>query len=835
MSRTVETLIKQGVDKGFLRLESGRILFLEHGKGYLEKPEERVRAATYVMAIEDLKYTPDEIDVQVSIQLGAARWDYADIIIYTDNTRTAPRIIIETKRPEREDGVGQLKVYMNATGAPAGWWTNGVDEVFLHRRAPNVFLDLPRMPIRGERIEEIGQEIRRQDLIPAVDLQSDFHVWENYILAHQGVDVFNELFKLIYAKLCDEYINLKTDSSICQFRASIDEPPEQVASRIQGLFDQAIREWGIFQTGERIELHPQLLKDIVIRMQRYYLRETDIDVLGTGFEYLVTSTMKGEKGQYFTPRVIIEMMGKAARISKSDRVLDPACGSGGFLIWTLLKVWNDIASERGDSRSIARAQYDYATRKLFGIDYEARMVKIAQANMLIRGDSRSNIFLEDSLRDYLWGPPLTRYVQPNGVDVILTNPPFAGDIKDIDVLKNFALAHKKDKLMEKQGRHILFLEVCLKYIHSGGILAIIMPKGVFNNPTLKYVRDFIQEKAQILACISLDPYVFAPHTGNRTGVLILKKKSNSSEEMQDYEIFMAISEKSGKKQGGRPLFRTDADGNLLLDAKGKFILDSDLSDIADAFLTSAIPEKLKDRCFYVKKTQLKDRIDPEYYQPLSQQFLDNLVKSGQQLKPLKEIATYTRESIDPAANPSSIFRYIELDDVNALGMIERARLISGKEAPSRARILVHTGDIITAMSGSKTGSSTRHRAAIIEPEYDGCVVSTGFGVLRPREGTDLYYLYALIRSPYVLSEMRRRLQGGGIPKISEDDLMNILIPVIPHEKQVVIGAQIKKALSDLREAKITFDSTRQQIQELLGVTTKELPEAESEEEIESAQ
>lgn len=656
---------------------------------------------------------------------------------------------------------------------------------------------------KKSRVKGLAKELQRKDLKPATNLKSNFKDWEDHILAHQSTDVFDELIKIIYAKFTDERVNLKDDCSPCQFNAKAEEPDESVFARVQGLLEEGIRRWGILQVEERIGLLPQVLKHIVIDMQWHCLLKTPEDVLGTAFEYLVTKYMKREKGQYFTPPTVVEMMGKMARVSWDKKVLDPASGSGGFLLWVLESVWAEIEAKFQDVRQMVKEQKEYADFRVFGLDFEPKMVEIAQLNMLRLGDSRTNILVEDSLRDDSWHPLTKRFIQKGTIDIILTNPPFAGDIKEPSILRGFVLASKNERPLKRQVRHLLFLEMCLNYLRPGGILAIVLPKGVFNNPTLKYVRDFIRERAQILACISLDPYVFAPHTGNRTGILVLKKKE-CLEESEPYRIFMAISQKSGKKQGGRPSYKTTDEGKLIYDEQGKPIPDSDLRTIAEAYLSGTASAQLSGKCFWIKTSELEERLDPEYYISENKRLVENTNPRGIYLKQLCEIAEYVRRGINPTKNPLQSFRYIELDNINDLGMIKQTKRILGKDAPSRARLLLKEGDIITAMSGSKTGSPVLHRAAIITEEYDNCVASTGFGILRPKEGVDLYYLYGLLRSRYVLAEMHRKLQGGGIPKISKTDLLEILVPEVTPKMQREIGETVKAGLQALREAQNSF-------------------------------
>ncbi len=792
------------------------------GKKLRDTPEEAVRQDFEHRIVEYYGYVKAQCDIEVSIQLGANRWDRADIVIYTDDSKTREWVIIETKRPNRTDGVSQLKIYMNATGAPLGVWTNGLDEVYLYREEPNVFIDIADLAKKGQPIEDVGSELRRRDLVPATDLQGDFQGWEDYILAHQGVDVFNELFKLIYAKLYDENVNLVEDDSECQFRARPGEDDAQVKRRISTLFANAVEKWGVFEKGEHIELRDDLLANIVRRLQRYYLWKTDLDVLGTGFEFLVASTMKGEKGQYFTPRQVIRMMVDMIGVHKDCLIVDPAVGSGGFLIYCIGKVWHQIESAETDERRIGKLQVDFAAHNVFGIDYESRMVKIAKAHMLIWGDGRAHIYLLDSLRDYGWDPIAAKEMQPDSFDVVVTNPPFAGDLKDPDVLNRFELAHKKGKSLRSQSRHILFIEMCLKYLKPGGKMGIVLPIGVLNNPTLKYVRDWINDRALILAAISLDRYIFAPHTGNRAGVLILQKKMEG-EEIQDYPIFLAVSKKGGKKAGGRPQYKIDPEGKPYMDAEGNPVLDSDLSLISDAFMTGVIPSEIESQCITERFSELKDRLDPRYYIGHGELRLKALRKAGYEIKKLGDIAKYVRRGrgIDPTKQPREVFRYIEISDINLFGDIESFSDIQGFEAPSRARLLVKEGDIITAMSGSGTGDPDRHRTALIGKELDGAVVSTGFGILRPKKGVDPLILYALLRSDHVLGEIRRKLQGGGIPKVTKEDLMEIEVPLPNPGEQSRIKTEMQEFLQARQQARASMEDTQQQINALFIPSQRE--------------
>lgn len=245
------------------------------------------------------------------------------------------------------------------------------------------------------------------------------------------------------------------------------------------------------------------------------------------------------------------------------------------------KVWKDIEKKSEENREMYKKQIEYAREKVFGIDYESRMVKIAKAYMLIWGDGRANVFLQDSLRDNEWKPLCKDKIKPE-FTVIITNPPFAGKIKDVNVLKRFDLGYKNGKLLNSQTRDILFVEMCLKYLKPGGRMAIVLPSPDLANPKLKYMRDYIRNRAKILGVVSLHRNTFKPHTSQKTSVLFLQKK-RKNEVVGDYPIFMAVSEKPGKDVSAKPVYKKDENDNFVLDEKGNLILDEDLSEIAEEF------------------------------------------------------------------------------------------------------------------------------------------------------------------------------------------------------------------------------------------------------------
>ncbi len=500
----------------------------------------------------------------------------ADVVVYTDEKRTTPWIIVELKKPKRKEGVDQLKSYMNATGAPLGWWTNGSDDRFLWRTDPNDFsMRLTRIPASGESLDDIDDPLTKERLKPVSDLLDLLSVCEEEILSHQSVNTFDELFKVIYAKLYDERMNLARPDDVCEFRVGLSEDPADVARRVKGLYDKARRKWkGVFK--EDIELTDQNLTYVVAALQEYeFVGDRSGDVLGVAFEALINPETKGDKGQYFTPRHVVDMCVEMLNPREDEKVLDPATGSAGFLIRAMKHVNEYIDDRFGvDPDKAAEHRKDYAQEMLVGMDNDPRLVRIAKAYMIIENDGRSNINFADSLDPNSWDSALRKKLED--VDIILTNPPFAGAIKTNATLAQYDLTYKGNPGANNPAtamvRAILFLERCLNVLRPGGRMAIVLPQGLMNNIQDSYVRDYIDRHARILAVIGLHENTFLPFTKAKTTVLFLERWAQPDDRPDDYEIFFDVSRLPGKNGNGQPIWKRDGTG-----------LDTDVMEIAADF------------------------------------------------------------------------------------------------------------------------------------------------------------------------------------------------------------------------------------------------------------
>ena len=472
---------------------------------------------------------------------------------------------------------------------------------------------MPDLPSADKTIDDLLEEKKTyfEYTTTKVNLKEVVESMQELVLANAGEGVFAEVFKLIYAKLYDEQeAKISRADNEVYFRKYRD--PAKTYSVINDLFKKAMKKWpGTFYEQENIKLSAEHLSIVVGELERTRLFGSDLSIIDEAFEYLIPEVAKGNKGQYFTPRHVIAMAVKILNPKADEYIIDPAAGSGGFLINAMYWVKDKYL------RDSEEAMREYAKEYLWGIDFAEEISKTSRALMLIAGDGRSHMFKLNSLDPREWqgedGELLdarsklqTRLLDLNSTadnadnkktfhymnfDVLLTNPPFAGEIKDQGILRQYFFGKKKGKLVNKVERHILFIERTLDMLRPGGRMAIVLPQGILNNTQAEYIRDYLIDKARILAVVGLHANTFRPHAGVKTSVLFLQKWGEKEKPLRDYPIFMAVSKKGGKDNSGDYVYKKDANGNYVHDAKGRKVLDHDLDEIAEAFVKFAKDQK----------------------------------------------------------------------------------------------------------------------------------------------------------------------------------------------------------------------------------------------------
>lgn len=600
--------------------------------------EELVRQLYINKLINEYNYPKEKMELEYSVSFGREK-KRADIVIFDKLATTSPYIIVELKKPKLKDGKEQLKSYCNATGAPIGVWTNGGQISFYHRKDPNFFEDLPNIPTFDEKLSDILSErwtiddlISKDKLITEKKSLKDLILeMEDEVLANAGVDVFEEVFKLIFTKLYDEMESGRNETRHLEFRNYGDTETE-LKDKIQKLFDKAKNKWdGVFSEEAKILLSPSHLSVCVSSLQDVKLFNSNLDVVDDAFEYLMSKSSKGEKGQYFTPRYVIDMCVKMLNPKPDETMIDPASGSCGFPVHTIFYVWKQILKEKGIEQShLFTSQEkpaectDYVNSNVFAIDFDEKTVRVARTLNLIAGDGQTNVLhlntldyerWEDTTKTEDWTDTYNegwkklkklRTTKNSDYsfefDILMANPPFAGDIKESRIIAKYELGkNAKGKYQSKVGRDILFIERNLNFLKPGGRMAIVLPQGRFNNSSDKYIRDFITERSRILAVVGLHGNVFKPHTGTKTSVLFVQKWDDKlCPKKEDYPIFFATMGEPSKDNSGDKIFVKDKDGLPILDTHGHLVVKHDLFNhdgvtedgIAEAFAEFAKKEKL---------------------------------------------------------------------------------------------------------------------------------------------------------------------------------------------------------------------------------------------------
>jgi type I restriction enzyme M protein len=545
--RAVENIIEEENGKLYIKCQI-------KNKYKVAKPEEIVRQLWIYRLLNEYNYPKERIDVERVVSFGSKDSGLADIVVLHDDL-THPYIIFEIKRPQRKAGLEQLKSYCNAEGAPIGVWSNGNEIIRLYREEPNIFVEIPRIPKYGETLKDILTErwtikwLEENDELKKgnTTLKKILLDLEELVLGNAGVDPFEEIFKLIYAKLYDEWSGINNPSYQLQFFVG-DRSPEEVKKAISDLLEGAKREWpGVFEPTDKIELRDEHLKVCVSFLEKVKLFNSNLQIIDEAFEYLIPQVSKKKEGQFFTPRPVVDMVVKMLNPKANEFVIDPACGSGGFLLHSVMWVARGMIS----GKPLPENARNFAQNKIYGIDFAKKAVKIAKAINLIVGDGKSHVYKDNSLAPHTWSeetkaglrgrllrfpndPEKDRENQEKFLffdfDVLMTNPPFAGTVKEKDILKLYKLAEKNGRLVDKIGRHILFLERSLQFLKPGGRMAIVLPQGLLNNKSAEYIRRFIIDEARILAVVGLHVNTFKPHTGTKTSVLFLRKYTEEEKE-----------------------------------------------------------------------------------------------------------------------------------------------------------------------------------------------------------------------------------------------------------------------------------------------------------------
>ena len=539
--------------------------------------------------IEELEYSEEQIQTIPQFRVktspsGQEKYP-VDITVFRSAKRDYDNVymLIECKQPNRKDGKNQLDIYLNLVpSVELGVWFNGKEHLYLWKVQDSktkrwMWKEIPQLPKKGQRVQDIGL-YKRKNLEKPKNLKQVFDDIRNHLAGMTtGITrdeaIAQEIINLLFCKIYDE-INTFPEEQV-RFRAGVEELAEQVKERIVNLFDEVLTEYDdVFDEGDRVKLDAESIVYVIGELQRFAITEAERDAIGDAFEVFIGPALRGTEGQFFTPRNVVKMAIEILDPKIGEYIIDPACGSGGFLIVALEHVWKKLdeeASKKGWSKEyLAGKRKDLASKFIAGIDKDSFLAKVTKAYMAIIGDGRGGIFCENSLVPLSeWNPKTRQKIELGKFDVLITNPPFGAKIpiRGERILEQYDLGFKwkfnketkewerTNKLQDKQPPQILFIERCLQSLKPGGRMAIVLPDGILGNVTEGYIRKFILDKAKILAVVDCPKETFAPKPQTKTSVLFLQKKKK--EEYKNYPIFMAVAEKCGHDRRGKPIKEDD--------------------------------------------------------------------------------------------------------------------------------------------------------------------------------------------------------------------------------------------------------------------------------------
>lgn len=594
-------------------VEQGKLLdFIDGSTQRDETPEEYVRQEIAKSLVREYGYPKSDIHVEFTLRIGTRR-PRADLVVFAEGSEHAQdnaRIIVEcksqkVKSTDRKDGVDQLKSYLAVCpNSDYGMWTNSLER-YCYRRVVRdgkiAFDEVPDIPGKGLGEEDVERPHFDQLKAASSDtLLFAFRRTHNYISGNQGLqkpEAFWELLKIIFCKIHDE-----RSSNEVEFYATSSERHSlngqlKVRARIEKLFDQVKNDYPtIFRKNESVELNPPVLAYIVSQLQMYSLLESDVDVKGRAYEEIVGANLRGDRGEFFTPRNICRMAVQMLDPGERTLILDPACGTGGFLITAMNYIIDKIRAaeiskwggnaERAE-KAIPKRVASFANTYIVGLDINPNLVKASKMNMVMNNDGAGGLFQANSLKaPATWEDTVRKRNLIGKVDVLFTNPPFGSKIP-IDepaVLETYDLGHiwsydkasdkwqKTNGIQKSQPPEILFIERCVKFLKPGsGRMAIVLPDGLLGAPGLGYVREWILQNTRVLASIDLHPDTFQPHVSVQTSLLVLQRKTDeeiavetAAGQLNDYDVFMAIANHIGHDKRGNVTYVRDEKGNEIV-------------------------------------------------------------------------------------------------------------------------------------------------------------------------------------------------------------------------------------------------------------------------------
>lgn len=823
-------------DDGDVELRVGYIEDYISGLPVRATPEEV--DAVQVMArrlVEDFGYEAAQVQTRPQFRVRQRPSDSkrsfpVDIAVFRSTTHDEDDLflVVECKKKNRRDGLAQLKLYLDMSPAEIGVWFNGEDHQYIrkliHRDGSRTYEPLPTIPRRNQRIEDVGLH-RRADLKKPSNLKAVFRDLRNHLAGNvTGITrdeaLASEIVNLLFCKIFDE-VNTGFDD-IVSFRSGFDEDPVSVHVRLVELFERVKAEYtDVFTHGDKINLDALNLVYVVGELQPYCVTEADRDAVGDAFEVFIGPALRGTEGQFFTPRNVVRLLVEMLDPRPGERIIDPACGSGGFLIMALEHMWQHLEEEgrkKGWSEvQVDRRKRDVANKSFRGFDKDSFLAKVTKAYMAIMGDGRGGVFCENTLyRPEDWSRHAQDAVELGVFDVVLTNPPFGSKIriKGAQVLGQYDLAHKWKRakggepeptstLQSDSPPQLLFLERCLQLLKPGGRLGIVLPESILGNPSYAHVLRWLADHATIEAVVTMPEPLFKTSgkggTHTKVAALVLRKAT-----AEDAEIFMADAKWCGHDSRGNPTVRKQPDGSLI-------VLD-DIPAIAARYADYRRGE-LGDGDhlgFALKSSELRNRIlVPKYYDPEITRALDD-IRGTHELRVIGDLvdagvlALATGVEVGKMAYGTGPIPFIRTSDISNWELKADPKHGVSEElfAELGPKLDVRAGDILMVRDGTYLIGT----CAMVMPADTRILYQSHLYKIRvsDSEWLDRWLFFAALNAPIVKKQIRSKQFTQDIIDTLGARLLELRIP-IPRDRAAREGIsgrtrEVLEGRAALREA-----------------------------------
>lgn len=791
-----------------------------------KNPEEKVRASYFVELVLDYQYPKQRIDIEVKVERRIPD-DRADIVVYEDDELKTSFLVVENKKDgitdaEFKQAIEQAFGNANSKRAKYAIVVAGNTKTAFNvagfkpsERFKNVIADIPVKYGKAPKYKfKKGDESRdlkivsREELIKALEKCHDT-VWQGGKLA--PTTAFDEVSKLLFCKLKDEKQKKKSD--YYDFQIGTNETAEEVYARISAIYQKAKKEdEDVFK--EDIRLDPKVVYTVVEHLQELAINKIDLDTKGVAFERFMQDFFKGKMGQFFTPRNVVDFCISILQPEHNQRVLDPACGSGGFLL-NAMDFVRKYAEENHDTLEAYSLWHNFAKDNLYGIEINDQIARVCKMNMIIHDDGHTNVISTDGLEEFEHIKNINKKFKENSFDIILTNPPFGATIKNTE--KNYLQKYDLGKGKKNQKTEILFIERCIDFLKpETGIIGVVLPDSITINSSLQYVRDYILERTQIIGIVSLPDIAFVHYGANVKSSLLFLRRLGDKEKIKDYSVFMAIADKIGYTATGKEEY-------------------NELPDIAEHFLRFEkeqnklkIANEYQDKIFVVQQSELKGkRIDPKGYTKYFKELKATIENSKVEKIELKDciIKSISGEwGLDPNSEeiPDGyelcyVLRNTNFDNNFNLDLSDVAlRYIDSKKVK---QLQLKKNEILIEKSGGSPVQPVGRVALIDNLPTDKPVLFSNFlqKIIVDEKKIDPTYLYSYLKTLYHRNYMEYiQNQTTGIKNLLVEDFMSIRVIKPDTKTQQKIGQtyyneilevkqQIQQAYNKLQASRKTTD------------------------------